>query len=44
MDGTVDDHCSFTLSNDTDLTSREYVYEVDGDIVDIWNEGRVNDE
>ena len=36
-DGTVDDHCSFTLSNDPNLTSREYVYEVDGNIVDIWN-------
>jgi len=36
-DGTVDDHCSYTLSNDPDLTSREYVYVVDGNIVDIWN-------
>ena len=43
-DGTVDDHCSNTLWSDPDLGFRKYVYEVDGNIVDIWNEGRVNDD
>ena len=37
-DGTVDDHCSHNLWNDPDLNYSEYVYEVDGNIVDIWEE------
>ena len=42
-DGTVDDHCSDTLWNDPDLTYSEYVYEVDGNVVDIWKEERESD-
>tara|TARA_R100000657_G_C4663780_1_gene107606 strand:- start:271 stop:489 length:219 start_codon:yes stop_codon:yes gene_type:complete len=42
-DGTVDDHCSHALWN-SDLDCREYVYEVDGNIVDIWKKLGVNDE
>ena len=41
-DGTVDDHCSDTLWNDPDLTHSEYVYEVDGNVVDIWKEEEVS--
>ena len=45
-DGTVDDHCSNALWSDPDLDLdyREYVYEVDGNIVDIWNNKEINNE
>ena len=36
--GIVDDHCSDNLWNDSDLNYRQYVYEVDGNLVDIWKE------
>tara|TARA_R100001163_G_C4954566_1_gene120915 strand:+ start:92 stop:325 length:234 start_codon:yes stop_codon:yes gene_type:complete len=41
--GTVDDHCSDNLWNDPDLNYRQYVYEVDGNVVDIWKEEEVSD-
>jgi len=42
--GTIDDHCSDNLWNDSDLNYRQYVYEVDGNLVDIWKEEEVSDE
>ena len=35
-DGTVDDHCTNAQWNPV-YSDRKYVYEVDGNIVDIWN-------
>tara|TARA_R100001086_G_C11833371_1_gene257187 strand:+ start:1738 stop:1941 length:204 start_codon:yes stop_codon:yes gene_type:complete len=35
-DGTVDDHCTNVLWNPV-YSDRKYLYEVDGNIVDIWN-------
>ena len=41
--GTVDDHCSDNLWNEPDSNYRQYVYEVDGNVVDIWKRD-VSDE
>ena len=37
-DGTVDDHCSHNLWHEEHSNYRQYVYQVDGDLVDIWKE------
>ena len=34
--GTVDDHCSDNLWNEPDSNYRQYVYEVDGNPVNLW--------
>ena len=41
--GTVDDHCYDNLWNEPDSNYRQYVYEVDGNVVDIWKRD-VSDE
>ena len=38
MEGIVDDHCSSALWNDPNLDYPQYIYQVDGNLVDIWKE------